>query len=568
MTTASARAPTRLVHQVAGACRLLWRADRRTFLVVAVTMLASGVAVGPRLIGIRDLLAVMTAPQGARAADFVLPLVLVCASTIVIEGAGNLRPHLERWLDARSSRLAQESILRAAAATEYARFDDPEFHDGLDRAAQGSELRPVQVVQGLNSLVNSAVGSIALVAAVLWSSVLVAGLLLVAYLPVIVVQLRSGRSYYTVHHRMTQADRMRGYLVRLLTNRTSVAELRLHGGDRHLMTRVERAWDERLRRIREVGRVRIGATALSVAGAALATTLASVLLVWLFLRGDLTVTTTGLLLVAMWELGAALSAFGWGVANLLEAGMFLDDYTRFVALAEHGPRPPAPGEGLPRLGAGRGVTMQAVSFHYPESDVAALQDVDLTVGVGEIVALVGASGAGKSTVLRLLTGLYPPTSGTITWGGATVTPTEALTLRHRMSVMFQDFGRYALSVRENIALHDMERADDIAAVVEAATAAGVHDVVTALPGGLRDPPRRRVRGRRRPVRRPVAAARAGAGPVRPLRTAHPRRADVRARPADRTPVHRSAARDLRGPGSDHYLAPLLDGARRRPDLRP
>jgi ATP-binding cassette subfamily B protein len=191
-------------------------------------------------------------------------------------------------------------------------------------------------------------------------------------------------------------------------------------------------------------------------------------------------------MVAMWELGAALAALGWGVANLMEAGMFLDDYNRFVALSRRSvdqieafPN----GQELPRLVGPDTVALDGVSFRYPGSAALVLGDVHLAVAPGEVVALVGPSGAGKSTVLKVLTGLYQPSSGVVRWAGAPVSAQSAVALRHRVSVMLQDFGRYSLTVRENIALHDVARVEDTDAVIDAARIAGIHEFVTGLPDG-------------------------------------------------------------------------------------
>jgi ATP-binding cassette subfamily B protein len=100
-----------------------------------------------------------------------------------------------------------------------------------------------------------------------------------------------------------------------------------------------------------------------------------------------------------------------------------------------------------------------------------------------VVALVGENGSGKTTFAKLLAGLYAPQSGTISWDGVDATELDPVSVRSRVAVIFQDFVRYLLSARDNIALGDHARYEDGAAVERAAGAAGIHEALAALPGG-------------------------------------------------------------------------------------
>lgn len=101
-----------------------------------------------------------------------------------------------------------------------------------------------------------------------------------------------------------------------------------------------------------------------------------------------------------------------------------------------------------------------MTFQYPGASRPTLAGIDLTIRPGERVALVGENGAGKSTLARLLLGLYEPTSGRITVNGVDLATVDPPAWHSKTTAVFQDFVRYAFSVRENIGFGDLPRLRD------------------------------------------------------------------------------------------------------------
>jgi ATP-binding cassette, subfamily B, bacterial len=128
----------------------------------------------------------------------------------------------------------------------------------------------------------------------------------------------------------------------------------------------------------------------------------------------------------------------------------------------------------------QGITFENVGFQYdPERSV--LNDVSFKIGSGEIVALVGENGAGKSTLVKLLLRLYDPTQGKILVDGQDLKGLELSTWRSMISVAFQDFCNYRLTVSENIAVGDVARVSDEFHIQKAATKSGLDSVISTLP---------------------------------------------------------------------------------------
>jgi ATP-binding cassette, subfamily B, bacterial len=143
-----------------------------------------------------------------------------------------------------------------------------------------------------------------------------------------------------------------------------------------------------------------------------------------------------------------------------------------------------------------GVELRDVCFHYPggSQDMAVLQGVNARLPAGKVTALVGVNGAGKSTLVKLLTRMYDPTSGLILLDGAPLANYDLASLRSRMAVVYQDFARFALPLRENIAVGDIETEPDMQRIEQAAHRSGADEIAAHLPEGYATELTRRFEG--------------------------------------------------------------------------
>ncbi|MET7737684.1 ABC transporter ATP-binding protein [Streptomyces sp. NPDC005402] len=129
------------------------------------------------------------------------------------------------------------------------------------------------------------------------------------------------------------------------------------------------------------------------------------------------------------------------------------------------------------------VRFEDVTFGYPRAAGPVLHRMNLQVDSGRVLALVGANGAGKTTFIKLMAGLYEPAEGRVSVAGTDLSGIDARAWRRRMTVMFQDFNRYPLSVADNVALGAPEHRADRAGIAHALARAGLTAAVDALPDG-------------------------------------------------------------------------------------
>ena len=127
----------------------------------------------------------------------------------------------------------------------------------------------------------------------------------------------------------------------------------------------------------------------------------------------------------------------------------------------------------------QGIEIRDVRFRYGAGEPEVLKGISLRVEPGEMVAFVGPSGGGKTTLLKIMMGLFDPASGQVLVGGRPIGSFTRATFRHRIGVVAQDDALYAGSIADNISFFDPEI--DMDRVVEVAGLAAIHDDIQAMP---------------------------------------------------------------------------------------
>lgn len=198
--------------------------------------------------------------------------------------------------------------------------------------------------------------------------------------------------------------------------------------------------------------------------------------------GNLTMYTQ-----AAMQVGSSFQGLLADISGIYENNLYVDTLYEFL---EYQPRilSPADPRSIERdpVVPGLSIEFRDVSFTYPGKDPeteAALRHVSFTIKAGEAIALVGRNGAGKTTMVKLLTRLYDPDEGQILIGGRDIRDYSIEELRHVVGVIFQDYVTYFMTARENIGVGKVEEIDNLDLVERAAGKSGANAVITNLPSG-------------------------------------------------------------------------------------
>ncbi|MGH9281596.1 MAG: ABC transporter ATP-binding protein, partial [Acidimicrobiales bacterium] len=444
------------------------------------------------LVGRHVLETILTADRLDRAASSVVPgLVALLGVTSVLHFAAAARNHLQTLLTELTLRYSQGRILDVAAVVDLEAFENPEFHDCLQRAQVGANSRPWMMTSNVVSLIGAVVGVAGLMVALAVIQPILLPLVLLAYVPAFVAASRNSRLAYRFGHNMTSNDRLRYNLSYVLSGKPHAAELRAFQLAPFLRRHYDDLFQSRVDELRADVRLRLRRSLTASLATSLLSAVTIGVLVALLLSDRISVAGAAAAAVAIQQLNGRLSGIVYNATALYESALFLADFAAFLELAprvEAGrPTGPAP-IGFSRL------SVDGLSFAYPGCDRLALDDVSLEIRAGEVVALVGENGSGKTTLAKLLCNLYTPTSGRLLWDGVDTAGCDPALLGRQVAVIFQDFVQYHMAARINIAVGNHEQAGDLEAIVAAAVESGADAFLAGLPEGYDTPLGRQFEG--------------------------------------------------------------------------
>ncbi|MFI9550972.1 ABC transporter ATP-binding protein [Nonomuraea endophytica] len=408
--------------------------------------------------------------------DVVLPLAVLCAVLLAQDLAEPAQTMLAGDLTRAVVRRTTGTIVRAALTAGLARMENPEVVDRFS-LAQGRAPGALPV--------GPAVGALAQLGATRLTG-LAAALTLASYawwapLPLAAAWMLTGRwvdrevrGAVAGFAASTSSLRRATYFRNLGLLPAGAKELRVFGLGPWLVRRFAAAWAEGMKEVLAYRQPR-GAFAarLAVLAAAHLVTLGALAVAGLDV-GGLTVAVQAVFGTA------ALGYAGDPQWTLATAGSALPHIEHVRELAAARPRGGRSASGMPL----RNVQFEGIGFAYPGAGRKVLDGLDLAVPAGGSLALVGGNGAGKTTLLKLLAGLYEPGQGRIRVDGMDLAAIDPDSWRRQIAVVFQDFCRFEVTLRDNVRFGAVHCPPDDDAVLDALRLAGAEDLPGRLPYGL------------------------------------------------------------------------------------
>ncbi len=373
----------------------------------------------------------------------------------------------------------RRKIMSKAKSVDVACFDLPDFYEKLENANREAGMRPVQI---LNSTLNiiSTVISISMYIVVLVKISIVAPLIVgILALPYAVVNYIYRKKTVRYMFRRSKARRQMNYYSSAVVNKDMVKEMRLLGIADDFEERYDEAFKGYFKGLKKLifeegiwnfsfGLLRI------IANCALLYFVAMLVMDESILIGDYSFYTG-----AISSIGVGVTTFISGTATVYEGTLFIDNLISFM---NHKSKiVSVPDAIIPEKGTSHTIEFCNVSFKYPGTDKLVLENFDFTLKAGETVALVGLNGAGKTTIIKLLTRLYDPTDGVILLDGKDIKNYDVESLYSLFGIVFQDFGRYAVSVKENIKFGNLHKEENEEDIVNAAVQSNAIEYIDKLP---------------------------------------------------------------------------------------
>ncbi len=468
--------------QIGTALRFVWNAAAG-WMIANLALL--GILAALPLVGLylaKLIVDAVSAAALAGTADFDSVLKLIVLAGVVALVTAVLRSVATYVADVQGELVTDhvtDILHRKSSAVDFGYYEDPRYYDTLHRAQQEAPHRPTRLLGNLSSVCQSLLTAIGIVVLLATVHVVLAAVILIAVFPALFVRTRHAERMHAWQKRRAPTVRTANYLSWILTDSEHAKEIRLYNLGDELRNRFRQlrklVREDRLSLSRRLG---VENAIIQIVGSAVVFA-SYAFIAWQTVNGTLTVGDLVMYFGAVQRGQSTLQGLFSGLGALYEDNLFLSNLSEFLDIEDRVVAPATPQPVPERIR--EGVEFRSVSFTYPQGARPVLQNVSLRVRPGEMIALVGSNGSGKTSLVKLLCRLYDPDEGAITLDGIPLHEFDPAEYRRRIGVVFQDYARYALPAKDNIGLGNTARIQDREEIIRAARTAGVHDAIERLP---------------------------------------------------------------------------------------
>ena len=393
---------------------------------------------------------------------------------------GRIIDYLDALLAGKYTRHVSVRVMEHAAGLDLLAYEDPTFYDRLERARVQATDR-LYMIQAIGRLIQQVITTVTLSISIMLFSPWLLLLLIVGVIPAFLGETHFAFLGYAKNFRQTPVRRQLDYLRILGGSKEAAKELKLFGLKDFLTRRFEglstQVYEEDVALARK--KVVMGSVLSAIGTAGYYT--AYIFAVWKTVTGVFSLGSLVFLANAIRDASSNLQQTFSTLSTIADQALFLTD---LIAFFEMQPTIRSKPNALPAPRPIRqGFEFRNVSFGYPGSSRLVLNGLNFHLRPGERVALIGENGEGKTTIVKLLTRLYDPAEGQVLLDGVDLREYDLEDLYHEIGVIFQDFMRYEMTARENIAVGRIEQIENMELLQESAHKSMADGVVAKLPAG-------------------------------------------------------------------------------------
>lgn len=371
-------------------------------------------------------------------------------------------------------------VMEQASRLDLTTYENPLFYDRLERARVQATDR-LAMIQQMGRLVQQVITTITFSAALAWASPWLVLLLALGVLPSFIGETHYAFLGYAKNFRQTPAKRQMEYLRQVAGSREGAKEVKLFGLHRFFTNRFETLAQQIYREDVALSRSKLIVGGLLGVIGTLGYYGAYLYVIWRTLHNGYNIGQFTFLTTAIQQASSNLQQVFSTVSGIADQALFLTDLLAFFEMEPIVHSNPN-GLQIPVV-IHKGFEFRNVSFAYPGTNRAVLKNFNLKLSPGERIALIGENGQGKTTVVKLITRLYDPTEGQILLDGVDLKGYSLEDLHRNIGVIFQDFVRFEMTARENIAIGRVDQPHTDVDLEVAAHKSLADTVIDKLAGG-------------------------------------------------------------------------------------
>ena len=371
-------------------------------------------------------------------------------------------------------------IITKAKDIDLAQFDMPEFYEKFENASREAGFRPIQILSATFSMVSNLITAISFVVVLATLSPFAPLLIVLFALPGAVVRVIYSRKNFHYMRRHSKERRQMDYYSQIMTNKDLVKEVRIFNLSDIFIDKFKNTFKKYYKGLKNLV-IRENAWHIIITiGSALVNIALFFYVASQVKPGGLEVGDFSLYSNALNSIISCVGTLVSTTATIYQGTLFIDNMISFEKVKSEIVPLTYPGEHVEKNVA-HTIEFKNVYFSYPGTSKYVLKDINFKLEGGETAVLVGLNGAGKTTLIKLLTRLYDPTEGVILLDGKDIRIYDTKELYSIYGIIFQDFGKYALSVNENISFGDAGAEANEERILESARKSGADDFIKELP---------------------------------------------------------------------------------------
>jgi ATP-binding cassette subfamily B protein len=473
------------IENIAVIIKLVWQTYPGSFAGYALAIVFEGcmpLAMAWIIKLLFDALAQSLAKGGDIQWSYLIELLII---QVILTIASQVIPAVQNYWNVELGRRLEQKITsiiygKVNSFVGIAYFENPELHDTLRLAEQGAQQSTMGMLGGIRHIGQGIVTLISFLGVLLAFNPLLLGLVLLSALPKLYMQFKFGTQRFNMAFELSPQQREKYYYGHLISSSEAAKEIRLFNLGNFFLNRILRLYEtiQKSERHQQLYELRWNLF-LEILSSLIAGSIFILVVLQAFM-GRLSLGDVTLYISTAEMVGAALTEIIFSISGLNQNALFYNYFEKLMALPQPLPLAKSP---RPIKNPEKGIELRHLSFRYSERHPWVLRDVNLLIPAKQSLALVGLNGAGKTTIVKLLSRLYDPVEGQILWDGIDIREFDPIELRRQLGVVFQDFMHYDLTAQENIGLGDLQHMENIERVRQAAMKAGIHERMEQLPQG-------------------------------------------------------------------------------------
>ena len=371
-------------------------------------------------------------------------------------------------------------IMKKSKVLDLQSFDKPEFYERLENAQREATVRPVQIINATFTSVSTVISLISFIGILFTVSPWAPPFIIALSLPAGFVAYIYRKKAFNYIRMRSKDRRQLAYYSGLMTNKDLVKEIRIFGLSEVFVKRYKKTFKKYFKGLKKIYLKEGFWNMLVSLLSAIAHCVLFLFVAWRVWLGKLKVGNYSLYTGALNSITSGLNSLISTTSTVYEGTLFIDNLIVFM---EEKPTILSVTEKKQEIKRHipHEIEFRHLSFKYPGTERYVIKDLNVTIKAGATVALVGVNGAGKTTLIKLITRLYDPTEGEILLDGKNLKDYAPEELYKIYGIIFQDFGKYAVTVSENIAFGEIERDIDKERIRQAAEQSNAAEFISRLP---------------------------------------------------------------------------------------